>query len=82
MYLYGAGGHAKVIIDILELQNIKIDGLFDDNPDIKSLSGYQVVPYHGAISSSEEVIISIGNNRIRKKIAGQPQHDLLQGSGP
>jgi len=27
MYLYGASGHAKVIIEILEKQGIKIHGL-------------------------------------------------------
>ena len=31
MYLYGASGHAKVIIDILEANQIKIEGLIDDN---------------------------------------------------
>jgi sugar O-acyltransferase (sialic acid O-acetyltransferase NeuD family) len=66
MYLYGASGHAKVIIDILTAQGVKVVGLLDDNPDIKELLGYPVikpqpVPY--------PVIISIGDNKIRKKIA-------------
>ncbi|MCU7548484.1 acetyltransferase [Chitinophagaceae bacterium LB-8] len=68
MYLYGASGHAKVIIEILECLGITIDGLFDDNVNINNLLGYQVKPYeHEAVSS---LIISIGNNAIRKKIAG------------
>ena len=32
MYLYGASGHAKVIMDILRANNIEIEGLIDDNP--------------------------------------------------
>lgn len=66
MFLYGASGHAKVIIDILKAQEIKIDGLVDDNPDIAGLMGYPV--YHGRMDISP-VIVSIGNNEIRKKIS-------------
>jgi sugar O-acyltransferase (sialic acid O-acetyltransferase NeuD family) len=66
MYLFGASGHAKVVIDILENNNIPIDALFDDNDAIKTLLGYPVF-------SSKEVksplIISIGNNLIRQKLA-------------
>lgn len=66
MYLYGASGHAKVIIDILNAEGIKVDGLLDDNSAIKDLLGYPV--YHGSMDLSP-LIISIGDNRIRKKIA-------------
>ncbi|MEI6291197.1 MAG: acetyltransferase, partial [Chloroflexota bacterium] len=69
MYLYGASGHAKVIIEILENLGVSISGIFDDNPDIKELMGY---PVNGAYKQvdqlSEPLIISIGNNMIRKKI--------------
>jgi len=34
MYLYGASGHAKVIIDILKSQGKNILGLIDDNPSL------------------------------------------------
>lgn len=37
MYLYGASGHAKVIIDILKANQIEIEGLVDDNPEINEL---------------------------------------------
>ena len=42
MYLYGASGHAKVIIDILKANHIEIEGLVDDNPNINELLGYPV----------------------------------------
>ena len=66
MYLYGASGHAKVIIDILRANNENVEALFDDNEAIHSLLGYPV------LCSSEvrgPLIISIGSNSIRKKIA-------------
>ena len=31
MYLYGASGHAKVIIDILRANHERIEALFDDS---------------------------------------------------
>lgn len=66
MYLYGASGHAKVIIDILRANNESVEALFDDNEAIHSLLDYPV------LHSSEvrgPLIISIGSNSIRKKIA-------------
>lgn len=70
MYLYGASGHAKVIIDILRAQDIEVDGLFDDNDSIKSLVGLSVEPTHKVQSP---LIISIGDNKIRKRIAAKLQ---------
>lgn len=66
MYLFGASGHAKVIIDILTACDEKIDGLIDDNENITSLMDYPV--YHGMYDLSP-ILISIGNNLIRKKVS-------------
>jgi sugar O-acyltransferase (sialic acid O-acetyltransferase NeuD family) len=70
MFLLGASGHAKVIIDILKAQGVAIDGLFDDNPNCTDLKGY---PFLGALKdykkAIDSLIISIGNNSIRKRIA-------------
>jgi sugar O-acyltransferase (sialic acid O-acetyltransferase NeuD family) len=68
MYLYGASGHAKVIIDILRANNEPIEALFDDNEGIHCLLDYPV------LRPSEvrgPLIISIGNNSVRRKIARQ-----------
>ena len=43
MYLYGASGHAKVIIDILRANHEPIEALFDDNEEIHSLFDYPVL---------------------------------------
>ncbi|GHA53411.1 acetyltransferase [Pontibacter akesuensis] len=70
MYLYGASGHAKVIIDILQGTGVAVEGLFDDNPDLKMLGGIQVL---GKLTAEKQLhaplLISIGNNSIRKRIA-------------
>lgn len=63
VYLFGAGGHAKVILDILQLNGISVESLYDDNKAIKDFMG---IPVSQEIKSP--LIISIGNNEIRKKI--------------
>lgn len=69
MVLFGASGHAKVVIDILERSGIEMSHLVDANPEIEELAGYQVMDEAGYMSfSEEEYIISIGSNAIRKKI--------------
>jgi len=66
MYLYGASGHAKVIVDILRSANIRISGLFDDNPELKSLRDYPVFQeFKLDRLNGEQLLISIGNNAIR-----------------
>jgi len=70
MYLFGASGHAKVIIDSLKASGKQISRLFDDNPDVKELLEYSVFGSFGEIRvGDEELISSIGLNHIRKKIA-------------
>lgn len=72
MYLYGASGHAKVIIEILELNGIEIKGLFDDNPKIRNILDYQVLgAFNSTILNNDQVIISIGNNDLRKEISSK-----------
>ncbi len=67
MYLYGAGGHAKVIIESLEACGVRVDGVVDDNPLLTSVLGYPVL--HAMDEAYSPMIISIGNNEIRRQIA-------------
>lgn len=70
LILYGASGHAKVIVDILQLQGIKIDAIIDDNENIKYLETYPVTtPLDMPIQKNDSLLISIGNNRVRKKLS-------------
>lgn len=45
MYLYGAGGHAKVIMDILKENSTELTGIIDDNPHIQEWMEYHVLSY-------------------------------------
>src|SRR5438309_1950695 len=69
IYLYGAGGHAKVIIDILETCGKTVAGIFDDDP-LKTIWGFSSLQFPGPFNFlTDELIISIGNNSIRKSIS-------------
>lgn len=69
MYLFGASGHAKVIIDILRKSDVQIDGLFDDNSKLKELYGYKVIGKYESQQLEKSLIISIGDNKTRKIIS-------------
>jgi len=66
MYLYGAGGNAKVIRDIIEACGLEFSGVIDDNPEQDFFMGK---PVKHDLDGVEDVIISIGYNRVRKTIA-------------
>ena len=68
MNLYGASGHAKVIIDILKRSKIEVSKIFDDDENINKLLGYKVTLFNKS-NKEDHFIISIGNNRIRKSIS-------------
>jgi acetyltransferase EpsM len=71
MVLYGASGHAKVIIESIQASGGKITGIFDDNESIKEILGMPVLgKYNEQRFPNSQVVISIGSNEIRKKIAG------------
>lgn len=76
--IYGAGGHCKVIIEIIENLDNQIHLLFEDNPTKENLFGYNLTN-DPAIFQLESVqwIIGIGNNLARKKIA--EEHELYYG---
>ncbi|MBC5773016.1 acetyltransferase [Pontibacter sp. KCTC 32443] len=71
MYLYGAGGHAKVIIDILTNSNIPVNGIFDDSTTVTVLNSCRVIGKYDNQVLDAPLIISIGNNAVRAKIAQQ-----------
>ncbi|HSD14820.1 MAG TPA: acetyltransferase [Flavobacterium sp.] len=70
MYLYGASGHSKVIIDILKANDVEIRAVFDDAPSVALICDIPVViPSEEDFKTQDSLIISIGNNLVRKKIA-------------
>lgn len=71
MFLYGASGHCKVVIDAIEHSSNKIvEAVYDDNPKGNFIAGIPVIDTNiEMIEKSVDFIITIGNNTLRKKIA-------------
>lgn len=65
VYLYGASGHAKVVMDIARKAYVKVPCLIDDNPQLEELAGVPVV--HSAEGLSP-IIVTIGDCNIRRNI--------------
>ena len=75
MIIYGAGGHAKVVYDCLISQGDKLEGVFDDNPATETFIGLKVInPYLPNSFINEELIISIGSNKIRYELSRSIKH--------
>ena len=64
--LIGAGGHAKVIIELIEESGDQVKEVMDNNPALTQLMDYSVIPEQ---KPAGHVIICVGNNKIRKRIA-------------
>lgn len=74
--ILGAGGHAKVIADIIEKNNDDLIGFLDDSEERQNTIIYNDKKVIGKINEclnykDTEFIIGIGSNAVRKKIAEQ-----------
>lgn len=85
--VFGAGGHAKVVIDALEKQaNVPEILVFDDNPDLwgKQLLGYPVIGNldellnQGSGLDIEYVVVAVGNISHHLKVAGTLEYNGIQ----
>lgn len=67
--LYGASGHARVVEECIKANDFKVVGVYDDDTNINS---FNRIPFLGKYNKDKHtypLIISIGNNEVRKRIA-------------
>lgn len=75
MYLYGAGGHSKVVADVLESLGIGILGVFDDDPPAAKFTALPVRPGIRRVGKeafpklNAPVILSLGRCEARAEVA-------------
>ncbi len=75
MIVFGAGGHAKVVIDCLEASGQPIESIIDNDVSKISVLGYPVThAYDPDVHSNSKLVIAIGNNKTRKEIAHTIRH--------
>lgn len=79
--LYGAGGHAHVIIDTLKSNGYEITDVFDNAPKNSLFASLKVEKidsnFKNFPNTGNPLIIAIGNNKIRKKIAAVLDVDYI-----
>lgn len=69
MIFYGASGHAKVVIEAWVESGGKVTAIMDDNEKIQQLLGFPVEQYDPSKWTSHPMVISIGHNATRKRLA-------------
>jgi sugar O-acyltransferase (sialic acid O-acetyltransferase NeuD family) len=75
MHIIGAGGHAKVIVDIINLIPLQIEGVWVENNTDKLFLSYSLGDLKSfKLKKNGEFIIAIGNNYARKRIANDLEH--------
>jgi len=81
--LYGASGHGKVIVDVLRSASNASLTIIDDNPKSETILG---IPVHKTsdvdLDAIGNTIISIGNNKVRKKLAAQLKTNFVNAIHP
>jgi sugar O-acyltransferase (sialic acid O-acetyltransferase NeuD family) len=73
IFVVGAGGHAKVVAEILQARGDAIHGFLDDNPDVWGATRVGL-PVLGSLDSLAErdpagIIIGVGSNQSRNELA-------------
>lgn len=75
MLLYGNGGHAKVVSSVLEALRLPLTGIFDDRAAGLGVAVSPVVlAYDPQFEPGQEVVIAIGNNKVRQQLSARIQH--------
>lgn len=81
--LYGSSGHGKVIIDILNSNNTVIDAIIDDNPKCPFILGQTIIKSSDFdFDTIKNMIISIGNNKVRKTISSRLKVNYINAIHP
>ncbi len=73
MILFGASGHGKVV---QSASNKTVILYFDDDESKSEFNGLSVKRYDFKISLTEEIVITIGDNQIRKTISQKIKHNF------
>lgn len=74
LLLYGAGGHAKVIYDIILSNNMLLEYLVDDNPPTDFFHHLDIYKPNEELLKNKNVIVAIGDAVIREKVVKKIQH--------
>lgn len=78
MIIFGASGHGKVIIDIIKSIGKSVEFIIDDDVSVKELLGYKVDHSFTTSMKDQPVIIGVGKNQTRKRIAEKLENSISE----
>jgi sugar O-acyltransferase (sialic acid O-acetyltransferase NeuD family) len=81
-YIYGASGHGKVILDILESQRIQVFGFIDDDPLKLEFSKLPVFRVEQASEKNSRIVMGIGINQIRMQVVSRINYIFINAIHP
>ncbi len=71
LVLYGAGGHAKVIYDIILSNDMLLEYLIDDNPPADFFHHLEIYKPTEELLRKHKVIVAVGDANAREKIVNK-----------
>jgi acetyltransferase EpsM len=78
-FIFGAGGHGKVIAELIQGNNFKVEAFIDDCPKSKLLNSIPVYSsnFLEANDMKLSVIIAVGDNLTRKNISKRLSNNIF-----
>jgi sugar O-acyltransferase (sialic acid O-acetyltransferase NeuD family) len=77
LLIYGAGGHAKVIIEAWLASGGTVKAIFDDDVARTEILSFAVEgKYNITLHRGVQMVIAVGNSRIRKELAESATHSF------
>lgn len=71
LVLYGAGGHAKVIYDIILSNNLLLEYLVDDNPPADFFHHLEIFKPTDELLKNHKILVAVGDAIAREKIVNK-----------
>lgn len=70
-FIFGAGGHGRVIAELLQCNNCKVEAFFDDSPKINLMNSIPIISSDFLDNNQLKlyIIIAVGDNLVRKSIS-------------
>jgi hypothetical protein len=65
VYILGAGGHTRSLINLVEQNKVVISGIYDDSykeTENETIRGYSVIGRFNDLPQQGSIILSFGNN--------------------
>ena len=69
IWIYGASGHGKVVLDCLSANNSVCNGFVDDDPSKTKFVGYTVHHHQTIDKNRDQVVYGIADHKKKKKLA-------------